>query len=137
MAELKNPRHEKYAQGIASGMRQRPAYRAAFPSSKKWTDATVDKRASELYNTEPILERVRELSAKASNEAIMTAIERKQFLTRLILNDKVLTKDRLRALDILNRMEGEYTDNLKVSGDVHNPFEGLTTEELRKLAYDE
>lgn len=137
MAELKNARHEKFAQGIASGMRQRPAYRAAFPSSEKWKDATVDKRASELYNTEAINERVRELSAQASTEAIMTAIQRKEWLSRIIRSDEEMTKDKLKAIDLLNRMEGEYTDNLKVTGDVKNPFEGLTTEELKKLVYDE
>ena len=97
----------------------------------------MDKRASELYNTEAINERVRELSAQASSEAIMTAIQRKEWLSRIIRSDEEMTKDKLKAIDLLNRMEGEYTDNLKVTGDVKNPFEGLTTEELKKLVYDE
>lgn len=137
MAELKNVRHEKFAQCIASGMSQRKAYRAAFPSSENWKDETVDSKASVLAKNEKVLERLKELADIATDEAIMDATERKRWLTRIMMNDDEETKEKLKACDILNKMEGSYIDKVEVNGQVNNPFAGLTTEELKKLIDDE
>ena len=50
MAILKNPRHEKFVQGLIQGMSQRKAYREAFPAASKWKDTTVDVKASKLFS---------------------------------------------------------------------------------------
>lgn len=118
MAELENARHELYAQGLANGLSQRIAYRAAFPNSVRWKDATVDKRASELYKRGEIMGRYRELCSQAASNAIMTAVQRKEWLTKVILNQEEETRDKLKALDILNRMEGEYIDKVVADVDV-------------------
>lgn len=133
MAELKNVRHEKFAQGIASGLKQRTAYRAAFPSSEKWKDSTVDSKASNLAKNDKVLARIKELAEKSTNKAVMNATERKEWLTSIIMNDEEYTKDKLKAIDILNKMEGTYVEKVEVKGEVNNPFENLTTEELKKL----
>ena len=70
MAELDNARYEIFAQGIASGLSQRAAYRAAFPKAEKWKDKTVDNRACELYNSGEILGRVQEILQAASTSTI-------------------------------------------------------------------
>ena len=36
--------------------------------------------------------------------------------------------------EILDRIEGKVTDKVEMSGTLNNPFEGLTEDELRKLA---
>lgn len=136
MAELDNARHEIFAQGIASGLSQRAAYRAAFPKAEKWKDKTVDNRACELYNSGEILGRVQEIQQAASKSTIMDIIERKETLTEIARCKREKTKDRISAIDILNRMEGAYTDNLNLGGQVNNPFAGLSTEELKKLIDD-
>lgn len=133
MAELSNVRWEKYAQGIASGLSQRNAYRAAFPSSLNWKDETVDSKASALAKDDKILARVKELAQEATSKAVMTARQRKEWLTNVILSKYEETKDKLKAVDILNRMDGEYTEKLEVGGQINNPMAGLTTEELKKL----
>ena len=67
----------------------------------------------------------------------MTAIERREFLTSMIKDGAVKDTDRLKALDILNKMDGEYTQKVEVNGNVNtNPFTGLTTEELKKIIKD-
>lgn len=137
MAELNNARHEKYAQGIASGMSQRQAYYAAFPNSTKWKEATVDNRACELSKDSEILGRLKELSEEATKETIMNAIERKEWLSNVIRSEEEFTKDKLKAVDLLNKMEGSYIEKVEVSGQVNNPFSGLTTEELKKLVDDD
>lgn len=136
MAELKSAKQEKFVQGLASGLSQRAAYRAAFPTSRKWKDNTVDARACELAKDSKIIVRLQELRDMATSEAIMSAKKRKEWLSALILNEEEETKDRLKAVDILNKMDGEYTEKVEVNGSVNNPFEGLTTEELKKLIGD-
>ena len=136
MAELKNARHEKFAQGIAKGLSQRNAYRAAFPSSLDWKDTTVDSKASVLAKNGKVLERVKELAEKSTSKAVMTAQERKEWLTGIVKNDLEATKERLKAVDILNRMEGSYIEKVELNGQVNNPMAGLTTEELKKLIND-
>lgn len=119
MAELQNARHEKFAQGIASGLSQRKAYRAAFPNSAKWKDTTVDNRASELAKTSEVLGRLGELAQKASNDAIMDAAERKEWLTHIIKSATEETKDKLKAVDLLNRMDGTYITKVEVDANVN------------------
>ena len=139
MAELKNIRHETFAQNIAKGMSHRKAYRVAFPSSQKWEDKTVSNRASELYNTREVLGRVKELQEMSTSNAVMSATERKEWLTELIKDaeGKHNTGDKLKALDILNKMDGEYTEKVQVNGSLNNPFAGMTTEELRDIVANE
>ena len=136
MAELKNVRHEKFAQGLASGMSQRNAYRAAFPNSKRWKDETVDSKASVLAKNDKVLERLREIAEQSTTEAVMNATPRKEWLTSIIRSEAEETKDKLKAVDILNRMEGEYVDKVQLGGQINNPMAGLTTEELKKLIND-
>lgn len=44
--------------------------------------------------------------------------------------------DKIRALELLGKHLGMFTETVKVTGSVNNPMEGLTTEELKKLIYD-
>lgn len=136
MAELNSAKQEKFVQGLASGLSQRVAYREAFPASKNWKDTTVDVKACELAKDNKILVRLKELQQLSTSKAIMTATQRKEWLTDLIKDEDEETKDRLKALDILNKMDGEYTEKVELNGKVNNPFEGLTTEELKKLIRD-
>lgn len=116
MAALENARREKFAQGLAAGLSQRKAYRAAFPSSERWKDATVDKRASELYGSGEIKGRMSELVEQSATEAVMSIARRKEWLTGIILDECEETKDKLKAVDLLNRMDGAYVDRLEVNG---------------------
>ena len=136
MAGLENVRHEKFVQCIANGYSQRKAYRAAYPNSEKWKDETVDSKASALAKDGKVLARLRELAEKASTKAVMNATERKAWLTKVIQNPFEETKDKLKAVDLLNKMEGSYSETLEINGRISNPFEGLTTEQLEKLAGD-
>ena len=133
MAELKSEKQEQFARGIAKGLSQRVAYREAYPTSEKWKDSVVDVKASQLAANDKVLLRIQELREMATSKAVMSATKRKEWLTELILNDEEETKDRLKAMDILNRMEGEYTEKVDVNAKVNNPFSGLKTEDLQKL----
>ena len=80
---------------------------------------------------------IEELQEKAKGNRIMTAIERREFLTSMIKDGAVKDTDRLKALDILNKMDGEYTQKVEVNGNINsNPFAGLTTDELKEIIKD-
>lgn len=115
-----------------------------YVASGNATDAAIkagykEKNArfigSENLTKANIKEYIEELQEKAKGNRIMTAIERREFLTSMIKDGAVKDTDRLKALDILNKMDGEYTQKVEVNGNINsNPFENLTTEELKKLA---
>ncbi len=44
--------------------------------------------------------------------------------------------DKIRALELIGKHIGMFTDKVEVSGEVNNPMAGLTTEELKKLIGD-
>lgn len=136
MPELNNVRHETFAQCIAKGDSQRQAYYAAYPKSKKWKEESVDPKASALMKNDKVVTRVKELAEATTSKAVMTARERKEWLTEIIKSKEEYTKDKLKAVDILNRMEGEYIDKVELNGQINNPMAGLTTEELKKLVND-
>lgn len=132
MPVLENARHEKFVQCLISGMSQRQSYREAFPASKRWKDKTVDNRASELFRE--VLGRYKELQEEAQDAAIMTRKERMVTLSEIAKNAEK-EADMIKAIDTLNKMDGDYTNKVELSGSVKtNPFVDLSTEELRKLA---
>ncbi|MDO4282359.1 MAG: terminase small subunit [Clostridia bacterium] len=51
---------------------------------------------------------------------------------------KVKLLDKTKALELLGKHLGMFKDKVEVGGNinVNNPFAGMTTEELRKIAYD-
>lgn len=50
---------------------------------------------------------------------------------------EVKPHDKVRALELLGKHMGMWTDNLQVSGNVNNPMQGLSTEDLKKLIGDD
>lgn len=131
MAELKNIRHEKFAQYLGEGLSQRKAYRAAFPNSVNWKDDTVDAKASVLAKNDKVLERLRELAAQSTTQAVMNAAQRKAWLTEIILSEDEETKDKLKACDLLNRMDGAYVDKLQVDTKINTGQLGNVLAQLR------
>ena len=118
MAALKNSRHEQFAQNLFAGMSQRAAYRDAFPSAEKWTDKTVDNRACELANDGEIMGRVSELHDAAASPLILDRQSRMIILTEIATNEELFPKARMQAIDILNKMDGDYTKKIEVVGNL-------------------
>ena len=61
-------KREKFAQNLNAGLSQRQAYREAYPKSRNWKDATVDKRASELFKNREVLGRYQELQKEKAED---------------------------------------------------------------------
>lgn len=69
-------------------------------------------------NDVKVQSRVNELRGQVMKSTIMSAQERMEWLTDLIKNTNEGTTDRLRAIDIINKMTGEYVT--KIDADVKN-----------------
>ena len=116
---------------VASGNATDSAIKAGY--KEKYAGVNSDKL---LKNTN-IQKYIEELQEKAKGNRIMTAIERREFLTSMIKDAAVKDTDRLKALDILNKMDGEYTQKVEVNGNINsNPFSNLTTDELKEIIKD-
>ena len=115
---------------VASGNATESAIKAGY--SEKYTNKNISK----IRQNTAVQEYIKELQEKAKESRILTAREKREWLSEVIKNGNEKLQDRLKALDILNKMDGDYVEKVQLSGEVKtsNPFEGLTTEELKKLA---
>jgi phage terminase small subunit len=77
------------------------------------TDKTIYEEASKLMANPNIATRLQELRDKLASDKIMTAKERLEWLTSLIKSDEETTSDKLKAADIMNKMQGEYTQKIE------------------------
>lgn len=109
------PKQEVFARKIVEGMTQADAYRTAY-SCKRMTDKTIWENASRLMADSKVQARVKELRDRINDEAIMSAQKRLEWLTKVIQNDEESTGDRLKAIDLMNKMQGEYIQ--KIAADV-------------------
>lgn len=89
---------------------------------------------------------------KIESDKIADATEVMEFLTSVLRGDDKEEKltvnpmgeletvefksqtNRIRAAELLAKRYGILNENIKINGNINNPFEGLTTEELKKLA---
>lgn len=113
MAALENAKHEKFVQSLVEGLSQRKAYLAAFPTAKKWKPETVDVKASQLFSDDKIKLRYQELQSATASDAILSRQGRMKILTEIATDKAQLPKPRMQAIDILNKMDGEYTKRIE------------------------
>lgn len=118
-------KQEKFVRGLVSGLSQRKAYRAAYPSSEKWKDESVDNKACNLLKAAKVKARYEELREKAENAAIMTRAQRMITLSDIAQFSK---KDdsRIKAIDTLNKMDGIYTNKIELSKPVDETVKEMT-----------
>lgn len=105
-------KQELFVQKILEGMSQADAYRSAY-NTKRMTDKTIWENASRLMADSKVTARLTELRNELAQPSIMTAQKRMEWLTDLIQNDEATNTDKLRALDILNKMDGEYVQKIQ------------------------
>lgn len=108
------PKQEIFVASLVKGNSQRQAYIEAYPNAAKWKEESVDNRASKLLKSAEVLPRYQELLKKAEDEAIMSAVERKRWLTGVVKGEQFTTTDKLKAMDLLNKMDGQYIEKHEV-----------------------
>lgn len=138
------PKQEKFVQNLIQGMSQAEAYRAAY-STKNMSDNAVNVEACRLLQNPKVALKYEELrgklSERAEKKALMSAEERLEWLADVIngvieeeysvevINTATGQREkkkgtepsslniRLKALDIYNKMSGDYVT--KLQGDVN------------------
>lgn len=80
MAVLKNQKHERFALLIAKGESAGAAYQKVYHSKK----ATCETNGPQLLRNAQVKARVRELQEKAEDETVMSLLERRRFLARVV-----------------------------------------------------
>lgn len=106
------PKQELFVQNLVKGMSQREAYKNSY-NAGNMKDNDIDCNASKLFSDTKITQRYKELIKEADDKAIMTAKQRKIWLTELIRSPNASNTDRLKALDLLNKMGGEYIEKVQ------------------------
>ena len=102
------PKQEKFVKSIVlDGMNYSDAYRNAY-NAEKMSDKTINESASRLLADPKVTARIKELSAEIDTPRIMSAQERLEWLSNVIKSTEETTSDKLRAADIMNKMQGEY-----------------------------
>lgn len=121
-------KQEKFLQGIINGMSQREAYRNAY-DTKKMSDNAVDREASLLMKNPKLSQRLLELRDELVKPTIMSAQDRLEYLSKVV-NGEILDGEseakidsKLKAIDIMNKMSGEYVT--KVEGNLNVKLEDL------------
>lgn len=114
-------KQEQFVRNILEGMNQTDAYRAAYPN-QRMSDKTMSEAASRLMANSKVVARFSELRKELIAPSIMTAQKRLEWLTEVINGEEDINA-KLKAVDIMNRMQGEYVT--KITGDVSVKLEDL------------
>lgn len=117
-----NVKQENFIQGIIKGLSQRQAYKEAYNAN--YADKDIDSKASNLFNSDKVQTRYKELLKELEDKCIMTAKERMIWLSDVVrgnikhisyggngeeYENEAYISDKLKAIDTLNKMSGEYT----------------------------
>ncbi len=104
MKDKLNARQRKFAEYYAqSGNTVQSAIMAGY--SENYANA----RAYELLENVGVAEYIKQLSDRLKDERIMSAKDRQVALSDIARSAEQDTSDRIRAIDTLNKMTGEYT----------------------------
>lgn len=104
MKDKLNARQRKFAEYyVQSGNTVQSAIQAGY--SENYANA----RAYELLANVGVSKYIKELSDKLKDERIMSAKDRQVALSDIARSAEQDTSDRIRAIDTLNKMTGEYT----------------------------
>lgn len=108
------------------------AINAGYSSKSAQSQASQILKDSEVV--EYLKKRKNEISQELRQEFIFDALEARKVMHNILTDPEAEDKDRIAvAKDFLDRAGFKPTDEVKLSGEVNNPFAGLTTEELKKL----
>ena len=111
-------KQEQFAKAIAlDGMSYSDAYRSAYDTTNM-SDKTINEKASLMKDKDKIRARISELRDRIATDTIMSAQKRLEWLTERIADAEVDINAKLKAIDIMNKMQGEYVQ--KVEAEVTN-----------------
>jgi phage terminase small subunit len=94
--------------GNASEAVRRAGYKTRYP----------DRIGHQLLEITRVADFIKSHSQKEHELIILTAVERQSILSDIAEDTGIPTADRIRAIDTLNKMTGEYLNRVELSGAV-------------------
>ena len=129
------PKQERFCQCIVSGMSGKDAYVTAYNNNSN--NNTAYREAMKLLDREDVQSRIKELrkplELQAKTQALSERDKIKDKLWEIINGIDTNDSDRLRAMDILNKMNAEYINIQRIEKEDSNITE-LDTGQLIELA---
>jgi len=129
-------KQERFVQELIKGKSQREAYKKAY-NADRMKNETIDVKASKLFGEDKVRIRYEELQGKVRTEgeqnAVASAVEVFQELSNIGLGRKdypvtdafgnvidrpVTVAARIKALELLGKYHGAFTDKMEHSGGV-------------------
>ena len=83
---------------------------------KVQSDNAAAVGAAKLLRKAKVQKRIAELRSEMDSHKIMDAAERRELLTQFARDELAAKTDRLKAMDLLNKMDGVYITRTQVSG---------------------
>ena len=106
------------------------AYLTAYDGS---STLAATQESIKLLKREDINEYLKALSIPNENKAISERQKKRQWLWDMIENPSIGESDRLRAMDILNKMDSEYIQTNHNINESKTNISGLDTDTLKQL----
>ena len=126
------PKQEKFCQCIVSGMSGKDSYMTAY-NCNSVNAAMVE--STKLLSRDDITEKIQELRKPIENLAQTMAIserEKKRAWLWNMIENATNDSDRIRAMDILNKMDSEYINIQRIEKE-ETPINDLDTSKLIEL----
>lgn len=96
-----------------------------------YSETYADKNARYLFGI--IGQEIKTETEPIRKRNIKKIAEIQEWWSEIMDNQEERTAERLKASEYLAKSQGGFVDNVNVSGQVNNPFDGVTTEQLKKL----
>lgn len=127
------PKQERFCQCIVSGMSGKDSYMTAYNAN--CCDQVAYNESSKLLAREDIQDRLKVMRKPLEEHARATVIsereKKREWLWKMIEN-ATNDADRLRAMDILNKMDSEYINIQRIEKE-ETPVSDLDTDKLIEL----
>lgn len=124
------PKQEKFCQCIVSGMSGKDSYMTAYNCN---SDHTAYQESYILLQREDIKEYIATLKKPIEKQVISDRQKKREFLWAVINDETQSMNDRLRATDLLNKMDSEYMQTTHNINESKTNISGLDTDTLKQL----
>lgn len=121
-------KQEKFVRNLIEGMSQREAYKNSY-DAENMTDKTIDEESCRLFNDCKINARYREMQDEIAKASILTATQRAVLLSDIARDKEEKTDSKIRAIDTLNKMTGEYVQKIDATVTYEDRLKELSGED--------
>lgn len=105
-------KQKKFAQLYVESGNASKSYVSAGYSAK--TTEIAGSEGAKLLKNPLVIEEIDRLNAEIASKRIASAAERQQYLTSVMRSNIEETKDRIRATEILGKMQGDFIERVEV-----------------------